>query len=451
MRKAILTRVAVLLTSPRFRALRRARFEFQRRLTGRARTATVFIKADDPYSYLLLSVLGDFIREHELQLKLYTIAEVPADMVPQPELLEAYGRRDVARLAPMYGCDFPGESAARTPAPDLIRAAQELLPGCEREAMPAALDQALRILRALWHGDRGFFADSTRMPVAQEPRIPAQQTDASNPSAPRLVANERRLQRMGHYNSAMLHYGGEWYWGVDRLWHLQQRLRPTGAPFRPAAPAPIAARSEAERSEQLPPCEFFFSFRSPYSYLAVERAFAFADRLGLELRIRPVLPMVMRGLKVPRAKRIYFLQDAGREAERNGIPFGRVCDPLGAGVERCMAGYLFARDVGREREFVQAASTMIWSEGVDVATDTGLSAVVERAGFDASERDEFFASVASAEREAEWRAMAEANQTELFAQGAWGVPVFRIGDLTVWGQDRFDLLEAQVRSLRPRG
>ena len=138
MRKAILTRVAVLLTSPRFRALRRARFEFLRRLTNRPRTATVFIKADDPYSYLLLSVLGDFVREHELQLKLHTIAEIPADMVPQPELLEAYGRRDVARLAPMFACDFPGETAARTPAPELPRAAQALLLSCEREAMPAA-------------------------------------------------------------------------------------------------------------------------------------------------------------------------------------------------------------------------------------------------------------------------------------------------------------------------
>ena len=205
-----------------------------------------------------------------------------------------------------------------------------------------------------------------------------------------------------------------------------------------------------ERTQELPPCEFFFSFRSPYSYLAVERAFAFADRLGLELKIRPVLPMVMRGLKVPRAKRIYFLQDAGREAERNGVPFGRVCDPLGIGVERCMAGYLFAREAGTAREFVRAAATMIWSEGVDVATDAGLDAVVERAGM-TPHRDAFFEAVASAERETEWRAMAEANQTELFAQGAWGVPVFRIGDLTVWGQDRFDLLEAQVQSLRPRG
>ncbi len=446
MRKAILTRVAVLLTSPRFRALRRARFEFLRRLTNRPRTATVFIKADDPYSYLLLSVLGDFVREHELQLKLHTIAEIPADMVPQPELLEAYGRRDVARLAPMFACDFPGETAARTPAPDLTRAAQELLLSCEREAMPAALDHALRILRALWHGDREFFAGSTRMPVTKESRVHGQ----LGPSALRLAANEKRLRRMGHYNSAMLHYGGEWYWGVDRLWHMQPRLQPTGALYRPSSPAPIAERNEVERTQELPPCEFFFSFRSPYSYLAVERAFAFADRLGLELKIRPVLPMVMRGLKVPRAKRIYFLQDAGREAERNGVPFGRVCDPLGIGVERCMAGYLFAREAGTAREFVRAAATMIWSEGVDVATDAGLDAVVERAGM-TPHRDAFFEAVASAERETEWRAMAEANQTELFAQGAWGVPVFRIGDLTVWGQDRFDLLEAQVQSLRPRG
>ena len=34
----------------------------------------------------------------------------------------------------------------------------------------------------------------------------------------------------------------------------------------------------------------FFSFRSPYSYIALPRAYALADHYGLTLRLRPVLP-----------------------------------------------------------------------------------------------------------------------------------------------------------------
>ena len=32
------------------------------------------------------------------------------------------------------------------------------------------------------------------------------------------------LQAEGHYLSGMLYYGGEWYWGLDRLVHLERRL-----------------------------------------------------------------------------------------------------------------------------------------------------------------------------------------------------------------------------------
>ena len=78
----------------------------------------------------------------------------------------------------------------------------------------------------------------------------------------------------------------------------------------PVAP-PAAAR-------QLPPLELFHSFRSPYSYLSLRRVYEIADAFGLELRLRPVLPMVMRGMLVPRPKLLYIAKDTAREAERLG-------------------------------------------------------------------------------------------------------------------------------------
>ncbi|MDA0705161.1 MAG: hypothetical protein O2805_00695 [Proteobacteria bacterium] len=96
-------------------------------------------------------------------------------------------------------------------------------------------------------------------------------------------------------------------------------------------------------ARELPELEFFFSFRSPYSYLALQRAFRIADAFGLAIRVRPVLPMVMRGLPVPKSKLRYIASDAVREAERLKIPFGRFADPMGAGVERCLAVYAYSR------------------------------------------------------------------------------------------------------------
>jgi 2-hydroxychromene-2-carboxylate isomerase len=39
---------------------------------------------------------------------------------------------------------------------------------------------------------------------------------------------DRLRQRLGHYLGAMLYYGGEWYWGVDRLQYLESRLQSLG-------------------------------------------------------------------------------------------------------------------------------------------------------------------------------------------------------------------------------
>lgn len=56
-----------------------------------------------------------------------------------------------------------------------------------------------------------------------------------------------------------------------------------------------------------------------------------ARRYGADLRLRYILPMVMRGLPVPLVKRRYILLDAKREADRAGLPFGRIVDPVGGG------------------------------------------------------------------------------------------------------------------------
>ena len=73
-------------------------------------------------------------------------------------------------------------------------------------------DNVYAALEAYWRGDGETVA------------ILAEQA-GDDGSGDRLIGESRReLNRMGHYNSAMLHYGGEWYWGIDRLHYLERRL-----------------------------------------------------------------------------------------------------------------------------------------------------------------------------------------------------------------------------------
>lgn len=184
--------------------------------------------------------------------------------------------------------------------------------------------------------------------------------------------------------------------------------------------------------------DFFFSFRSPYSYLAAPRAFALRDRHAITLRYRGVIPMAMRGQAVPRAKQLHTLRDVKREATRLGMAFGPVHDPIGAGAIRCLLVAEYATELGREREFVLAASRAIWAEACDVARDRPLRRICERAGLD-------WDGCRAALDDERVRERVDANTAALAALGHWGVPVFVLGGELFWGQDRIaDLEEALV-------
>jgi 2-hydroxychromene-2-carboxylate isomerase len=122
------------------------------------------------------------------------------------------------------------------------------------------------------------------------------------------------------------------------------------------------------------------------------------------------------------------------------IPFAKFSDPVGAGAERCIAVFEYAKKAGRERDFTAAVGNAIWNEAVDVATDKGMRSVTEQVGL-------FWPEVMEAMIDENWRAMAEENREALTNAGMWGVPVFKLGDLAVWGQDRAWLLARQIEDL----
>ncbi|HWN67134.1 MAG TPA: DsbA family protein, partial [Haliangium sp.] len=241
----------------------------------------------------------------------------------------------------------------------------------------------------------------------------------------------------------MLRYRGIWYWGVDRLAHLEARLHrasPGGHDARPGD-ALVPMRPIGERpavTGRVDTLICYLSMRSPYSYIGLVRAARLAAEQGVTLDVRPLLPLRMRGGYVPRVKELYIARDASREAARHGIPFGRVCDPLGAGVERCMAVFTYAREAGRGVEYLCSAARGSWAEGLDLTSDRDLAVVVERAGLDWRRAREALADTT-------WRELTARHRDELDRLGLWGVPTFCLGELAVWGQDRLPIIEDLLR------
>jgi 2-hydroxychromene-2-carboxylate isomerase len=194
--------------------------------------------------------------------------------------------------------------------------------------------------------------------------------------------------------------------------------------------------------------EVFPSLRSPYTAIAMGRVLEWAERLPVDLVMRPVLPMVMRGLPVPAAKRLYITLDTKREAEDAGEPFGRICDPVGRPVERGLSLFPWARACGRGGELIHAFTRAAFAEGIDTGEDAGLRHVVERAGLSWQDARPHLDPDSDASG---WRQEVEANRQAMFDHDLWGVPSFRVvgsagePDVWTWGQDRLWWVELEVR------
>lgn len=414
LRSQLVGRAAEALLSPGVEAARRRWHRLRR--SGRP-LVELFHQVDDPHGHLLTWALARYAC-FDLRIWLVPPPERAAD--PAPELRRRHALADARELARRHGIPFPAQ--ARTPSRPEAELAETIL-----ASEAPSLERLREVGEALFAGSLASPGDLC--PDATTARL--------------LAEGASRRQELGHYAGGALYFEGEWYLGVDRLHYLTTRLRAEGLDAPDPAPRDLADAAEGERGLTM-----YFSFRSPYSYLALERTIALSRRHAVPLEVKVVLPMVMRGLAVPSAKARYLLGDAAREARRLGIPFGRVADPLGEGVLRCMAVHHRARRHGLHLAFLASASRGIWAEGRDVATDRDLRAVAERAGLSWSETEDALGVDA-------WRAEAEASRAELTALGLWGVPSFRVGERVSWGQDRLDWVDgwlggtADARASRP--
>ncbi len=178
-----------------------------------------------------------------------------------------------------------------------------------------------------------------------------------------------------------------------------------------------------------PKLEFYFSFRSPYSYLAAPRAFDLARRYDIDFQFMGIRPMVTRGVPLPLSKKLFILKDACREAKRLGMPFGKIYDPLGQGALRCLYIAEYARGQGREADFVLMASRGIWAEGLDMTNDDNLRKMCRAVGLPWYHCKDAIENVDYHER-------VESNNAQLSELGHWGVPTCHVDGEIFWGQDR---------------
>lgn len=195
--------------------------------------------------------------------------------------------------------------------------------------------------------------------------------------------------------------------------------------------------------------DLYFSFRSPYSYLAIGRYRAIAEEYAVDIALRIVWPIAVRNPDLlftgnPAAPR-YILMDSMRAGQYLDIPIRwprpdpvaqdlqtraiateqplirRVCR-IGQAAVRRGKGLAFADEVSK---IIFNGETDGWDQGDHLAN------AAARAGLDLAELDTESLNDAEA-----IDAEIAANQDALEAAGHWGVPTLVFEGEPFFGQDR---------------
>ena len=201
--------------------------------------------------------------------------------------------------------------------------------------------------------------------------------------------------------------------------------------------------------------DLYWSFRSPYSYLAMPGALDVVERYDVEMQLRPVLPLAVRSPEFFDPDNIrkltYLGVDIPRRAEMLGMHLDWPSpDPVVQDMETfTIAGeqpYIYrlvylgveAQRRGRGIQFAYEVSQLLFggTEGGDQGDY--LKDAAARAGLDLDTMDAVIVDPSSHKKEV------DANQEALDTSGHWGVPTFVYCGEPFFGQDRIDSLSFRL-------
>ena len=199
--------------------------------------------------------------------------------------------------------------------------------------------------------------------------------------------------------------------------------------------------------------DFYFSFRSPYSYLATPMVERLMAQYDLAPRMRIVLPIAIR---IPGFfKQVnplwppYLLRDTFRISQMHDIPYrwprpDPIVMDMSKGEVAAEQPYIYrvsrlgvaAERAGKGFAFVRKAAHAIWSGEVDNWHEGDhIARALSEADLDATALESQAQNNAT-----DFDAEIARNEAAQKTAGHWGVPLFVFNDEPFFGQDRLDHL-----------
>ena len=188
--------------------------------------------------------------------------------------------------------------------------------------------------------------------------------------------------------------------------------------------------------------EFFYDFRSPYSYLA----FTQLRQMDVAIALKPmqILKVMDRVGNVPTtitcpAKGRYARVDLARWAKRYGVPLNP-SDMRGNNGDALSRAVLAAKNPEEAASVTLALYRAVWSEGKTLATTEAIVSALGDAGIDTS-------SLAGRIEAAEVAARLDANTDEAVERGVFGSPTIFVGEAMFFGNDRLEFVREELARL----
>jgi len=202
--------------------------------------------------------------------------------------------------------------------------------------------------------------------------------------------------------------------------------------------------------------DYYWSFRSHYCYLSIDRVILLERQYPVKINLRPVYPIAIRSpeffANIPRTgpnRWAYIMRDAERIADRLSIPFGWPDpDPVDMDmstfsiadeqphIHRLTQLGVEAARQGCGLAFTAAVSRLIFGGRPGWDRGDALKRATESAGLDLDEMDrKIIAGPDDYDNEI------ATNESALGDAGHWGVPTLVVRGEPFFGQDRIEDLK----------
>ena len=408
---------------------------------GRPHTVFYFHSLSDPYAHLTIQVIKKLISNFNIVLEIFFISEPSENFTPEKTMYRKHCLKDSKEIAPFYGLIF---EAKEFYLKENEKLAYKILDHFSDINQDDYIDLIFKVSSLLWDNNiAGLNAIISNLSDKERELLSKKNIDIN-------IKGNKKIQSLEYYFSASFHYEGENYWGIDRLGYLEERLVELGLKKNNSHKNIVKKLEKSKfdsnqiiKKDNSLILEFFPSLNSPYTYISFKRVKRLIDNYPIKLLTKPVLPMLMRNMKIPTHKGKYILSDSAREGRKYGSIIKDIYSPIGSPANKAYSLFPIIDSYGLGFRYLEELTKASFFYGINIGNKEFLEKLSKDLGLP-------WDKIRVELNTDNWRSILEKNLKDMYSGNSWGVPSFKLTNFDnsnpyyQWGQDRIWLIENEI-------